>query len=629
MPVVGLQEAAAQRARLAGSNYEKSSMHDLSQLFVENCKSILNESRLDLFYEPKKVLNRDISRKALKDFFVENCCDTNPAGLSLEEQEDERLNMEQQFENDANCILNPGMLWNNGSFNEASPIADYNPVIGMVFPVHKNVLMNMVFDKGGIDKCTTASPRFTITMETRILIAPDGTEIDMFTEQNKMTDAINMVAPTTIVELALPEYKTTDVLKACGSTNSASDPYHNRLDHLSIDTEICAVMIPDVQYEIGDLLPNDDGYVDIATSKKATAQTTQDTWYRVNNMKFQSSYGKHTDRSFISNIVTTCNIGGTIKKVNTTITGTMDRDQFIILAQGDDANVKITKVRLKTRLETSSQVRKAASVSWSWDTITEEIPDAMPINTTVTPDEVKDIAALYKVNQTTKIMSLMKTSLSNYKDDMIKRGLDESYRYMPEESKIYANFNFLPQGYYGLDPVEWRHKTFFDYLDQWVTKLVQVLNDPNVTISVYGDPDMVKRITPMEVTYTAPSNIGPIELDFTRTVVTSNKRVYNFFGTDKMRNDTEFIIVLKPRNTDRIIYRIYNYMMYVSNEIRNFENPALPAITAYERWKLVSYQPVQGRMNILNPSGYDEEKMNPAPVVTPTPPSGEVNPSEP
>ena len=63
-----------------------------------------------LFYEPKKVLNRDISRKALKDFFVENCCDTNPAGLSLEEQEDERLNMEQQFENDATGILSSSFI---------------------------------------------------------------------------------------------------------------------------------------------------------------------------------------------------------------------------------------------------------------------------------------------------------------------------------------------------------------------------------------------------------------------------------------------------------------------------------------------------------------------------------------
>jgi hypothetical protein len=63
------------------------------------------------------------------------------------------------------------------------------------------------------------------------------------------------------------------------------------------------------------------------------------------------------------------------------------------------------------------------------------------------------------------------------------------------------------------------------------------------------------------------------------------------------------MIILNPRNSDRICYRIYDYQLYISNEIRNSANPALPAIHAFERWKLVEYQPVQGRVQILHPSG--------------------------
>ena len=51
------------------------------------------------------------------------------------------------------------------------------------------------------------------------------------------------------------------------------------------------------------------------------------------------------------------------------------------------------------------------------------------------------------------------------------------------------------------------------------------------------------------------------------------------------------------------MYRIYDYQMYVSNEIRNASNPALPALHAFERFKMMEYQPVQGRIQILNPSG--------------------------
>ena len=44
-----------------------------------------------------------------------------------------------------------------------------------------------------------------------------------------------------------------------------------------------------------------------------------------------------------------------------------------------------------------------------------------------------------------------------------------------------------------------------------------------------------------------------------------------------------------------------------NNEIRNADNPALPAIHSFERWKFVEYTPVQGRIKILNPSGIREE----------------------
>lgn len=598
MPVVGLQEAAA--AKAPGTSYRKNSLYEYAQTFAEQAKNIFNESKFDLFEEPTKVLRRRTSRDTLKSFFVENSYDTDPNCMDLEEQADYRAQMEQQFDNDANAIL------------EHAVMGDYNPVIGMALPIHKNILMNMVFDKGAIDKVTTAMPKFTISMETRILVAPDGTEIDMFTEQNKMTAAINEVSPVKEIEIALPEYEATDVVAALNGTAN---------DNLSIMTSISAVMIPGVVYEEGDILPNANGYVNL-NGEVATADTAgaKDTWFRLDGFQFKPSYGDQYDRSVIGSVVIQCKLQGTTGVVSVPVTATisasMKKNKFIITAATKPLDAEttaagvtlptITSVRLKTRLDTSNAMQNAASTKWKVDTILEEIPEAMPINTTISPEEVKDIAALYQVNQLTKVMSLFKTALANYKDDTIKAGLDESYEIMPVTNKLHANFDFIPKNGYALDPIEWRHKTFFDYIDKKVTKLVQVLNDPNVTVSIFGDPDLVRSITPTEYRYVAPSSIGPVEIDFTRTIATSDKRVYNFFGTDKMRGNSEFIIILNPRNTDRIIYRIYDYQMYVSNEIRNINNPALPAIHAFERWKLVSYQPVQGRLEILNPTGYKE-----------------------
>ena len=133
--------------------------------------------------------------------------------------------------------------------------------------------------------------------------------------------------------------------------------------------------------------------------------------------------------------------------------------------------------------------------------------------------------------------------------------------------------------------------------------MLQVLNDPNMVITVFGDPDLIRKITPIEYSYQTPSSIGPVELDYKRTVTTSDKRVYQFIGSDKLRWTDQLIVILCPRNSDRVTYRIYDYQMYVSNEIRNAANPTLPAIHAFERWLINEYQPVQTRITIKNRTG--------------------------
>jgi hypothetical protein len=240
------------------------------------------------------------------------------------------------------------------------------------------------------------------------------------------------------------------------------------------------------------------------------------------------------------------------------------------------------------------------SVKWNVIPTLIEIGTSIPINTTISPEEIKDIAALYDVNQLTKYMSLFKTTLANYKDDKILQNLERSWVTMPQRAKGQINYDFEPRDGYALDHIEWRYKTFMDKLDRLVSKMLQVLNDPNMTVTIFGDPDTIRRIAPTKYDYQTPTNIGQVELDYTKGVVTSDKRTYHFMGSDKLRGRQDLIVILCPHNSQRICYRIYDYQMYVSNEIRNIANPALPAIHAFERWKFFEYQPVQGKVNLLN-----------------------------
>ena len=584
MPIVGNRKSTASM----GNGYRHDSISSFAESFKQCAKDILNESGVDLFMEPQKALQIGASRAALKNFYVENSYDAkefeeiDPSNAA-DMIEDAEAMSEAQFENDVDAVL------------EHTNMAAMNPVIGMTFPLHKNILMNNVFDKGAIPKFVAREPKFTISMEDRILVTPDGTEIDMYKEQYKIREAIDSTAPFVEIDMELPQLEgATDVLATMGATPE---------DTLSIDTYISAVKVTGIYLEAGDINPETGAVVEQAGAV--------DCWIPT-RLHFTPHYGE-IDRIIAEEVAFTTKDATDPTKtvvIKDVITGFMKNNKFMI----NGSTGVVTAVRLGARLDTSSAMVKTCSVRWKVRTDIVEIGNANPINTTISPEEVKDIGALYNVNQLSKVLSLMKVALGDYKDSKIKSELDNSFRTMPAESKFASTFDFAPRQGYALDHVEWRYKTFMDYLDSVCTGLFQVLNDPNMTVSIFGAPDLIRKITPTEYTYQTPSNIGPVELDFVKTVVTSDKRVYQFIASDKLRGNSNLIIVLCPRNTDRIVYRIYDYQMYVSNEIRNMANPALPAIHAFERWKFVEYQPVQGRIQIMHPTGLTEIAPNTDPI---------------
>ena len=569
------------KTSFVGNSFMRDPMDAYSKSFIELSKNILNESTIDIFEEPKKILNRPNTREALKEFFCENFMDENPADPfnTPEFIEDQRAMMEQQFENDAQAV------------NEHAVMADYNPVIGLTFPVHKNILMNMVFDKGAIQKVVAEGPKFTLSMERRILVDTNGNEIDMFTEQNKMTPAIDASNPVHHIEITLPEIQTTDVLAMCGGT---------KLDSLSIKTHISMIQIEKIYVKAGDIKPDDNGVVrpdgPIATADDEKEYTN--VWFPT-NLEFKPGYNQY-ERTFNAPVELLVRTSATETETKKDIlSGTMDHNKFNILS----GTGVVKKVMLDAELDTSNAMLDTCSVKWDVDTKLVEIPNAIPLNVTISPEEVKDLAALYQVNQLTKIMGLMKTTLANYKDDKILQYLNSLYTRLPEAARGYMEFDYAPPAQYALDPLTWRYTMFFDAFDTEVTRMLQVLNDPNMVVTIFGDPDLVRKITPVQYDYQTPSSIGPVELDFKKTVVTSDKRVYQFIGSDKMRWSNEMIAILSPRNSNRVTIRIYDYQMYVSNEIRNIANPALPALHAFERWLIDSYQPVMSKINIKNRSG--------------------------
>jgi hypothetical protein len=308
-------------------------------------------------------------------------------------------------------------------------------------------------------------------------------------------------------------------------------------------------------------------------------------------------------------VVPTDGVGG-VRNEEFQFAGSMHNNRFSFMT----TSANVTHVILSAALDVSSAAYETPKVKWSARTEFFEIPEAPHITVTISPEETRDIQAMYNVNQLTKLMSMIKLTLVNYKDDKILEDLDSSFLNLPRTNKVSGTFDFVPPDNFLGSHVTWRYETFMDYLDTAVTTMLQVLNDENVTISIFGRPELIRKITPKEYSYVTPSNIGPVMLDYKKTVKTSDNRVYQFISSNKLRNDNNLIIILCPRNSSRVMYKIFDYQMYIGNEIRDTENYQLPAVTAFERWLMVSYQPIQARIQIMNPSGRKEDIENNAPV---------------
>jgi len=60
-----------------GGGWASDPMSSYTKSFIELSKNVLNESSMDIFEEPQKILRRPATREALKEFFCENFLDEN------------------------------------------------------------------------------------------------------------------------------------------------------------------------------------------------------------------------------------------------------------------------------------------------------------------------------------------------------------------------------------------------------------------------------------------------------------------------------------------------------------------------------------------------------------------------
>ena len=580
MPCVG------ERKTTSMGDFSKSPMYEYAARFVDTQKAIFNEAQVDYNTDPIRATAFPASQEALKEFYLENSVIDPKDKISTEEYNDQIKMMSESFTNDLQAIRE----------NAVAGMNSYNPLIGLSLPMHKYLMMNCVFAQA-VPRFVAKSPTWTETMQTRWLVTPDGKKIDIANQQNMIYGAWKETNKPVEVPMVLPELNKTDILDKYFHVSKLS---HN----LSVATHISAVAVEEYVKAGADIIEISADGQNTITEKKATEDGKALVW-KPWKAEFTPGYGEY-NRNIVKPVDMVLQEDATNTSVfHDTIFASQKDNMFEINSGG-----KVKAVKLSARYDASSRALKTNRVEWDEKTTFVQIPESDGITVPVTPEEVKDIAAQYGINQVTKYMSMIKDVLENVKDDDIKNELDESYIRLDDDHKLAKTYDMAPPTNYMHTYVEYNQIVFMRQLDQFVTGLLTVLRDPNMQICVIGRPAIIRDLTPVEYTYTTPSSVGPVELDFKKTVVTSDKRVYNFISSDKLWGSDDLIVLLIPKNTNRIVYRLYDYQMYISNEIRDAENPQLPALTAFQRYKFFEYQPVQGRLRIANPSGLREHLPN-------------------
>lgn len=582
MPIVGERKTSSM------GNITKDAMYEYASVFMEAQQNMLRENHVDYAFNPVSSLRIPGNYELLKEFFVENSV-VNADQLSASEYQDQIDMMTEAFINDTQAILESGV----------APLNSFNPMVGLSLPMHKYLMMNCAFAQA-VPRFIAKAPSWTETMQTRWMVTPEGKKIDIANEQNLIFDAWKSANKAIEVAIALPEANKVDILNKY---------FHvDRKDHnLSVATHISAVLVEefvkDVTQNVVTISSTGEfSEAPVGTAKKALVWKP---WIA----EFTPGYGEY-DRVINAPVDMILQETATdTKPFHDSIFASQNDNMFNINSMGG-----IKAIKMWSRYDASSRALKSTRVEWSARTTFVQIPENDGITVTITPEEVKDISANYGIDQVTKYMSMIRDVLDTVKDDDIKEHLDNSFRTLDNDHKLARTVDFAPRQYYYSDHLEWLQKTFMNTLDNFIGPLLTVLRDPNVEINVIGRPQIIRQITPIQYTYNTPEKVGPIPLNFKKTVVSSDNRVVNFISSDKLFGNDNLIVLLIPKNSDRIIYRLYDYQMYISNEIRDAQNPALPALTAFQRYKFFSYQPVQGRLFVANPTGIREHLPNVDPI---------------
>lgn len=546
----------------------------LAENFINLDESLMATFNCSIARNGMSVLQDPSVRDFVKQSFIEGAFDP----LNFDADEDainEHIEfLEKKFDNNIKAMFNT--ILESAGTNQSLGLTNLNAIVGLSLPISKDILMNNMF-VNTLPSMVADNKILNKQFEIRRLIDPvSGNSIDLYREQNKIFELLYKSNPTKIYSIQRGE--------TVNLVEKLSLGQNENIDNVKV-----AKVTVSIDLKEGDIMPD---------GSKVESDKTEDVTLNLGGLQLNQTYNDPTLYYPIQ--FNGRNVGAFVL--------TRRYNELTLFTQDEKVkSVEVICVKDNSVLSTTPP-----RVEWEIRSEQISIDNQVFVATNYTPQTVYDHKTLHNVDILGTIIETTRTVLEDYKDVYLIESLNADFERMHPTQKVTMEVDFAAKDGYHDSIQAWIDNIFPFRLNDMIDSLFRIINDPNAEVLIYGKPSLIGKVMPKnesgKITNFRSPNRSNQNVEFAKSTYSMQNRKVSFISSQKLQNkqngsdNNEFMVILNPTN-ERTMYKLVEYQTYLGGEIKPAASAHLPTITAFDRFELIKFEAVQGRIRVLNQSG--------------------------
>jgi hypothetical protein len=237
------------------------------------------------------------------------------------------------------------------------------------------------------------------------------------------------------------------------------------------------------------------------------------------------------------------------------------------------------------------------------------IPTGLHLNAPITIEQLQDMQALYKIDQTAEVIDTMTNVFATKVDQDILDFLENEFLRQPtvnefSDYKTAENFAFafdcMPQAGFAGSPKLWREE-----IKPLIDKLAQLIKQQSFfqigTFSIVGNPIDTQIISNVNWEFRGGQGqtVDGVAVDYELGTYVGNGSTYKVISSPLVPQGGLYIVFI-PDAEDQMTYKYYPYTFSTERGYRDPNHPNVPSIMMTKRHALQAFTPAIGLIVVKN-----------------------------